>query len=329
MLGAASTDNSSDEIDAQNDQIFNLVSANLNSGVEVIDTAELYAHQNEGISRALKATTKPFKLISKISGLPSGNYEGVEKRVQDILRGLGVEKVDTLLIHWPGRSVNFEGKLVTLLEDPSEITKLCSWDYFDENVDSAWENMVKLRENGYADHIGISNFYSQHYERLLKIPLIQANVANMPQVIEIFIDPTHHDFAYIERLQKDQIQVIAYRSVEFLKAIEMGASMGDSVQGDLEDLMGYVSDNSEITFKDLYDFWITICSAFGISVCVKSSNEEHIQANLNSIEKGKIIEQRADLIKHLKEKLPEPTEMSNMMYAFDAYAEVFASQNPS
>ena len=53
-----------------------------------------------------KSEKKPF-LITKLSGLPVGDYEAVKARVVAMLTKLGVDRADLCLIHWPG---------------------LCSWD---------------------------------------------------------------------------------------------------------------------------------------------------------------------------------------------------------
>jgi len=69
-------------------------------GVRVIDTGEHYDNL-ELVGKGLAKPGDAF-VVTKLSGLPFGEYNLVKARMQGILSKLGIEQASLCLIHWPG-----------------------------------------------------------------------------------------------------------------------------------------------------------------------------------------------------------------------------------
>ncbi|MHC4743908.1 MAG: aldo/keto reductase [Planctomycetota bacterium] len=124
----------------------------LDMGINWIDTAPAYGigHGEELVGQALKQTSaKP--IIATKCGIISNEKrekvtclrkESVRTECLDSLERLGIDVIDLYQMHWP---------------DP------------DEDVEEAWEEMVRLKEEGLVRHIGVSNFSVAHLERVRPI----------------------------------------------------------------------------------------------------------------------------------------------------------------
>ncbi len=124
----------------------------LDHGVNWIDTAAVYGlgHSEEVVARALEGRqARPYvftkcarawneqRQIQKVL-----KRDSVRKECENSLRRLKVDVIDLYQIHWP---------------EP------------DEDVEEGWETMAKLKEEGKARWIGLSNFNAQQMERCRKI----------------------------------------------------------------------------------------------------------------------------------------------------------------
>lgn len=117
----------------------------LANGVGVLDTAPSYADAQEVVGKALKGMSKSdLPIISTKTGRLRGetaddaNYnftwKSMEKSVQDSLTIMGIEVIDILFLHDP----------IGLPENERE---------------GAIENMLRLKEKGYAKEIGLGGNY--------------------------------------------------------------------------------------------------------------------------------------------------------------------------
>ncbi len=124
----------------------------LELGINWIDTAPVYGlgHSEELVGKALKQTkAKPF-IATKCSLLWNEKREAVHclkkesirKECEASLQRLGVEIIDLYQIHWP---------------DP------------EEDIEEAWEEMAKLKDQGKVRYIGVSNFNVEQIKRVQKI----------------------------------------------------------------------------------------------------------------------------------------------------------------
>jgi 2,5-diketo-D-gluconate reductase A len=117
-----------------------VVKAAVEAGYQSVDTAA--AHQNEeGVGRALRETGAALYVTTKLWDGQQG-YDATLRAFDESARRLGRDQIDLYLIHWP-----------------SPRKGLC--------VDS-WRALVRLRNEGRAKSIGVSNFNQDHLERLIE-----------------------------------------------------------------------------------------------------------------------------------------------------------------
>jgi aryl-alcohol dehydrogenase-like predicted oxidoreductase len=124
----------------------------LDLGVNWIDTAAVYGlgHSEEVVARAVKSSPHKPYIFTKCSRLwnPDGTiYSSLKpaslaSELEASLRRLGVETIDLYQIHWPTP---------------------------DEEIEAAWEAMVRFREQGKVRWIGVSNYSVEQMKRIQKI----------------------------------------------------------------------------------------------------------------------------------------------------------------
>ncbi len=128
------------------------------AGYRLFDTAYIYRNE-EGIGRGVAACGVPREqlfITTKLNGNSHG-FEEAQAACVASLRRLGLDYVDLYLIHWP----------------------LPAQDRF---VD-AWRGHIKLKADGLARAIGVSNFKAAHIDRLI------AETAVVPAVNQIELCP--------------------------------------------------------------------------------------------------------------------------------------------
>jgi len=124
----------------------------LDMGINWIDTAPAYGlgHSEELIGQALGRTGAKPLIATKCGILWNERKEkvtclkkqSIRKECHDSLRRLGIDVIDLYQMHWP---------------DP------------DEDVEEAWEEMVRLKEQGKVRYLGVSNFAVEHLDRVRRI----------------------------------------------------------------------------------------------------------------------------------------------------------------
>lgn len=168
-----------------------------------MDTAELYS-TTAAVGDAITACAVPrdeLWITSKLKGLPSGPYESVLARAKALLADLKVDRVDLLLVHWPGRVHAMDG-------GPEACMAASDWAYFEANVQQAWTNMHRLVEDGIATRVGVSNFGVAHLAHLATVcPSLPTPFAN-----QVFIDAVHPQHTLVDYCQANGVAVMAYRS---------------------------------------------------------------------------------------------------------------------
>ena len=127
-------------------------------GYRHIDTAVKYGNE-VGVGRGVAASGLPRDEVFVTTKL-DGTYQGDDRAVAGLegsLERLGLDYVDLLLIHWPL---------------PAR----------DQYV-STWETFIRLRDEGRAKAIGVSNFKPAHIDRLI------AETGVVPAVNQIQLSP--------------------------------------------------------------------------------------------------------------------------------------------
>ncbi len=117
-----------------------------------IDTAAVYGlgHAEEIVGKAVKGLRDKVFIATKCgrkwtqSGEIYGDLsrESIRQEMENSLRRLNMDYVDLYQIHWP---------------DP------------DDKIEEAWEEMIKLKEEGKTRYIGVSNFSVAQMRRVQKI----------------------------------------------------------------------------------------------------------------------------------------------------------------
>lgn len=126
-----------------NDDAAVAVSEALNTGYRHIDTAAIYGNE-EGVGKGIRESDiarGDIYLTTKLWNSEQG-YETTLKAFDASLKRLGTDYVDLYLIHWP----------------------MPSKDLFMET----WRAFTRIKEEGRAKSIGLSNFRTADLERILK-----------------------------------------------------------------------------------------------------------------------------------------------------------------
>lgn len=125
-----------------NDTAGRVVEYALKTGYRSIDTAAIYNNE-DGVGRGIQASGVPREeifLTTKLWNSDQG-YDSAMKAMELSLKKLRVKNVDLYLVHWPS---------------PRQ----------DKYVPS-WKALIKMKEQGLAKSIGVSNFSVAHLQRLL------------------------------------------------------------------------------------------------------------------------------------------------------------------
>lgn len=141
-----------------NDEAAPAVKAALDAGYRHIDTAAVYENE-EGVGEGIRQSglkRSDIFLTTKLWNTDQG-YEQTLRAFDASLKRLGTDYVDLYLIHWPSAH---RGLFV-----------------------ETWKAFVKLKEEGRAKSIGVSNFYPEHIERIV------AETGVVPVINQIELHP--------------------------------------------------------------------------------------------------------------------------------------------
>eukprot|EP00475_Leptophrys_vorax_P044788 TRINITY_DN909_c0_g1_i1.p1 TRINITY_DN909_c0_g1~~TRINITY_DN909_c0_g1_i1.p1 ORF type:complete len:341 (-),score=100.30 TRINITY_DN909_c0_g1_i1:1949-2971(-) len=259
--------------DTLKDVIHQSVVDALSHGFKSLDCAELYESTVPSVGKAVQSwlASNPGSsrddvfVVSKIKGLPFGDYSQVKQRVLTHVKDLGLEHLDLLLIHWPGPlDLDFGAP-------PDSLESICSLNWFKENIQSAWENLQKLVQEKLVNHIGVSNFYQHHLDEMLKR-------GYKPFANEIFVDVCHQQTDFVNFCQSQGIMVLAYRPLAFLSVIEMVKDMGDPAYQTLADIA------AEIGATTVHEVVLAWLSVRGIVPISKTKDKERARRNAAAID---------------------------------------------
>ncbi|KMO21177.1 oxidoreductase [Methylobacterium indicum] len=126
----------------ENEEAPAIVGAALEAGYRSIDTAAVYGNE-AGVGRAIAASglnREDIFVATKVWNDRHG-YDETLRACEDSLARLGLDHVDLYLVHWP---VPQRGA------------------YLD-----TWRALMRLREDGRARSIGVSNFTVEHLKRVI------------------------------------------------------------------------------------------------------------------------------------------------------------------
>ena len=141
-----------------NDEAAPAVKAALSAGYRHVDTAAVYENE-EGVGEGIRQSgidRSEIYLTTKLWNTEQG-YDQTLKAFDASLKRLGTDYVDLYLIHWPSAH---RGLFV-----------------------DTWKAFVKLKEEGRAKSIGVSNFYPEHIEKIV------AETGVVPAINQIELHP--------------------------------------------------------------------------------------------------------------------------------------------
>lgn len=153
------------------------VSFALESGYRLIDTAKLYGNERD-VGAAVRESGIPREEIfitTKLWNSDQG-FESALRAFEGSRRELGLDYVDLYLIHWPEPRLRQE----------------------------SWKALLKIREQGLARSIGVSNYTIPHLEELLPTTPIP------PSVDQVEFHPFLYQRDLLEYCRKHRIQLEAY-----------------------------------------------------------------------------------------------------------------------
>lgn len=140
------------------DTVKSSVTAALNHGVRLIDTAYMYGNEKE-IGEAIRASDVPREEIFVITKIyPGEHFANPEKAIQDALDTLDIDYIDMMLLHHPG-----------------------------ENDVKAYLAIEKFVEQGKIRSIGLSNWYIEEIDDFI------AQVNIKPALIQNEIHPYYQE----------------------------------------------------------------------------------------------------------------------------------------
>jgi len=125
-----------------NDIAAKVVSEALRIGYRHVDTAAAYENE-AGVGEGVRISGTPRDAVfvtTKVWNSDQG-YDRALRAVEASLRRLGMEAVDLLLIHWPAPTRDL---------------------YLD-----TWRALVRVKEEGRAKSIGVSNFEAEQLDRII------------------------------------------------------------------------------------------------------------------------------------------------------------------
>lgn len=151
------------------DQTARVVVEGLAAGYRMIDGAAIYANE-AGLGEGLKRTEVPRDQVfvqTKVWNSEQG-FDAAIRSAEASLQRIGLPYVDCLLIHWPCPD---KGLFV-----------------------ETWKALIRLREDGRALSIGVSNFMPDHLERIVGetgvVPVLN-QIELHPRLVQAELRETH------------------------------------------------------------------------------------------------------------------------------------------
>ena len=126
---------------ATNDETERAVNIAFQAGYRSIDTATVYENE-KGVGAAIKSSSLNRQDMFITTKLWNPEHNNVRGALNNSLELLGLDYLDSYLIHWPAPTQN--------LYVP------------------AWEELIKAQQDGLIRSIGVSNFLPEHIEHIIK-----------------------------------------------------------------------------------------------------------------------------------------------------------------
>ncbi len=186
------------------EECYNSVTALLNAGGRLIDTAYMYGNE-AAVGRAIRDSDVPREEIFVITKIyPGEQFENPEKAIQEALDKLDIGYIDMMLLHHPG-----------------------------ENDVKAYLAMEKFVADGKIHSLGLSNFYIEELEEFLP----QVNIT--PALVQNEIHPYYQENDVIPYIQN--LGIVVQGWYPFGGRGHTSELLGDSVISDIAKAHGVTS----------------------------------------------------------------------------------------
>lgn len=158
----------------------NAVKCAIEAGYRHIDTAAAYQNE-EYVGSGIKKSGVSRDEIFLVSKLPNDDhgYENTIASCENSLKRLGVDYLDSYLIHWP-----------VLVENENRL---------EEDLCDTWRAFERLYNDGKLRSIGTSNFLEEHIE------IIKNNFSTYPMINQVQMHPQNPQEKMIEYCKKNKI----------------------------------------------------------------------------------------------------------------------------
>eukprot|EP00992_Anisonema_acinus_P010457 TRINITY_DN6599_c0_g1_i1.p1 TRINITY_DN6599_c0_g1~~TRINITY_DN6599_c0_g1_i1.p1 ORF type:complete len:342 (+),score=90.76 TRINITY_DN6599_c0_g1_i1:55-1026(+) len=247
----------------------------LRAGYRNIDCACDYGNEVEvgiGLKNAFEAGVCKREDVFVTSKLWNTYHskEHVKLACQRTLKDLGLDYLDLYLIHFPISlkfipfEVLYPPEWVDVTEEPKKMRVV------DVPISETWAEMENLVTEGLVRHIGVANFNFQLLTDLQKYAKIK------PAVNQIEIHPFLTQERMLRWCKMTNVVVTAYSSFGGASYVELG--MATSSDSALENpVIKEIAAKHSKTPAQVILRW---CAQLGITVVVKSSNEDRLKQNL-------------------------------------------------
>jgi len=212
----------------------------ISNGYSLIDTASFYGNE-EAVGKGIKASGVSREEIYITTKLWRENlgYESTKKEFEKSLKRLGVDYIDLYLIHWPANAKNYDNWQKT-------------------NADT-WRAMEELQAEGKIKSIGVSNFFQEHLEALIKTATI------IPSINQIEFHPGYWQRELLMYCKKQNI------AVESWSPLARGKVFGNKV-------LESISSKHNKSVSQVCLRWII---QHDVIVIPKSTSTKRIKENIN------------------------------------------------
>lgn len=169
----------------------------LETGYRLIDTAAVY-HNEEEVGKGIRQSgidRGEIFLTSKLARDRLG-YESAKKELEKSLKRLQVDYLDLYLIHWPANARNFK-----------------NWEAINSET---WRAMEECQKEGKIKSIGVSNFWPEHLEPLLK------SCEVVPSVNQIEFHPGYRQAEVVQYCKERDILIEGWAPLAKGQALKNG-----------------------------------------------------------------------------------------------------------
>lgn len=147
------------------EECFNSVTALLDNGGRLIDTAHIYGNE-ASVGRAIRMSDVPREDIFVITKLYPNQYDHAQTAIDEALETMGLDYIDLMLLHHPGT-----------------------------NDVQAYEAMEQAVHDGKIRSIGLSNWYEEELQSFLP------QITIMPSLVQNEIHPYYQETEVVPYIQ--------------------------------------------------------------------------------------------------------------------------------